>query len=200
VTALEKSPGTDALTAEDLDRLLAGFPANVPEAAQPLRQRLATRQAEQAEHLTGLLLELLQHPGSADRGREAFFSKKVGCFVCHRAGNQGGSIGPDLSQVGRFRTARDLLEAIVYPSSTVVPHFRSYTVQTKDGRAETGLIVRESAEAVYLRTPQLAEVRVASADVEEIAPAKLSLMPEGLEKTMTRQDLSDLLEFLYQQR
>ena len=62
------------------------------------------------------------------------------------------------------------------------------------------MIVRETAGAVYLRTSDLAEVRVARAQVETMTPSRVSLMPEGLEKTMTRQELSDLLEFLYAQK
>jgi putative heme-binding domain-containing protein len=70
----------------------------------------------------------------------------------------------------------------------------------KDGRTTTGMIARETAEALYLRTADLAEMRVARQDLEEMTPSKVSLMPEGLEKVMTRQELSDLLEFLYHQR
>jgi putative heme-binding domain-containing protein len=62
------------------------------------------------------------------------------------------------------------------------------------------MIVRETADAIYLRTSDLAEVRVARANVETMTPSQVSLMPEGLEKTMSRQELSDLLEFLYAQR
>ena len=74
------------------------------------------------------------------------------------------------------------------------------TGPTPDGRTTTGMIVRETADAVYLRTAQLAEVRLARKDIEQMAPSKTSIMPEGLEKTMSRQELSDLLEFLYSQR
>ena len=71
-----------------------------------------------------------------------FFSKKVGCYGCHRAGGKGGQVGPDLSLVGRFRTNRDLLESIVFPSAAIVPEYRAYAVTTSDGRLSTGMIVR----------------------------------------------------------
>ena len=64
----------------------------------------------------------------------------------------------------------------------------------------TGLIVRETAESLTLRTAQLAETRIARKDVDELLPCNVSLMPEGLEKTMTRQELRDLLEFLGKQK
>ena len=81
-----------------------------------------------------------------------------------------------------------------------MPEYRAYAVTTSDGRLSTGMIVRETSEAVYLRTAQLAEIRIARQHIEEITPSKASIMPEGLEKIMTHQELSDLLEFLYSQR
>lgn len=201
VKSLELSSGTSSLSTDDLDGLFKSYPDEIQQLAQPLRDRLAVRQREQAAYLGELMLALLQSPGNADRGREIFFAKKVGCYSCHTTAGKGGAIGPDLSQVGRFRTSRDLLEAIVYPSSTIVPQFRTYAVSTNDGRITNGMIVRDTSEAVYLRTAgQLAEVRIANKDIDALAPSQVSIMPAGLEKTMTRQELSDLLEFLSHQK
>ena len=129
-----------------------------------------------------------------------FFSRKTACSGCHRAARQGGSVGPDLSQVGRFRTRRDLLESVVFPSSSIVPEFRAFSVHTRDGRVTLGMVVRETTDALYLRTAQLAEVRLARAAIEEMTPSQTSIMPEGLERTVSRQELADLLEFLSGQR
>lgn len=200
VKALQKSPGTDALAVEDLDRLLRNYPEEVQKAAQPLHDKLAAKQKEQEAYLTQLTLELLNAPGNAERGKEVFFSKKVACYGCHKAMSKGGSVGPDLSLVGRFRTTKDLLESVVFPSSSIIPDFRSYVVTTKDGRSATGMIVRESSEEVFLRTAQLAEIRIARKDIDEMTPSPVSIMPQGLEKILSRQELSDLLEFLYNQR
>ena len=60
--------------------------------------------------------------------------------------------------------------------------------------------MREGSDAIYLRAPDLAEVRVARKDIEALEPSDVSLMPDGLEKIMARQELADLLEFLTQQR
>jgi putative heme-binding domain-containing protein len=200
VRALQKSPGTDSMAVEDLDRLLRNYPEDVQKFAQSLHDKLAAKQKEQAAYLAKLTLELLNAQGNVERGKEVFFSKKVACYGCHKAMSKGGSVGPDLSLVGRFRTTRDLLESVVFPSSSIIPDFRSYVVVTKDGRTVTGMIVRESAEEVFLRTTQLAEIRIARKDIEEMTPSPVSIMPQGLEKTLSRQELSDLLEFLYSQR
>src|SRR5439155_26571553 len=159
VESLKRAPGTTALATDDLDRLLKGYPDEVQTAGRPLLERLASRQKEQAVYLAELTHELLRTPGSAERGKEVFFSKKAACYACHRAAGKGGNVGPDLSQVGRFRTTRDLLESVVFPSSSIVPEYRQYTITTKRGVKTTGIVVREAADAVYLRTSDLAEVR-----------------------------------------
>ena len=200
VSALKDSPGAEALTETGLDQLLARYSAAVKELAGPLRAKLAARRHKQAAHLTGLAREIEPLKGDAERGRQVFFSNKVGCYACHRAAGKGGLIGPDLSQVARFRSAGDLLESIVYPSSAVAADYRTYRVTTKQGRQGQGVILRESADAIYLRTAELAEVRVARKDVEEVTPSETSLMPDGLDKAMTRQELSDLLAFLLKQK
>jgi putative heme-binding domain-containing protein len=200
VEALKQSPGTDSIGSEELDRLLAIYPPEVQAAAGPLRERIARRQHEQATHLAQLTAELIKTTGDAQRGKDVFFSKKIGCYGCHRAAGNGGNVGPDLSQIGHIRTPRDLLEAIVFPSSSVVPAWQTYVFALQDGRSATGTIVRESSDAIDIRTPQLAEVRIPRNDVQEMHSSPTSIMPEGLEKTMTAQQLADLLEFLYQLR
>jgi len=108
----------------------------------------------------------------------------------------GGQVGPDLSHIGGFRSRAELLESIVFPSLVIAPEFRSYRIGTKSGTFVTGLIVRESSDAIHLRTADLAEMRVARKDIEVIEPSDVSLMPDGQEKIMSRQELADLLEFL----
>lgn len=200
VAALDESSGAHALTADELRGLLKNYPADVHQAAVPLLGQLEARQQGQEDYLAEVTGRTLQAQGNAERGREVFFSKKVGCYGCHRLGGLGGSAGPDLSQIGRIRWPRDLLEAIVFPSSTIIPDYRTFTIATHDGQVLNGMIVRENSDALFLRTSQLAEIRVARRDVDVIRPSNVSIMPEGLEKTMTSQEFADLLEFLYQQR
>ena len=170
------------------------------EAAEPLVKQLAGRQEDQAAYLAKLTLDTLQTPPVPERGRGVFFSKKVGCYGCHKIDGQGGSVGPDLSQIGRIRDPRSLLEAVVFPSSTIVPDYRQFVIATRSGTIHTGMIVRDDADAIYLRTAELAEIRVTRGEVEDMKESAVSIMPQGLEKTMSPQELSDLLEFLYQRR
>jgi len=184
----------------ELDAALKGYPAEVRDRAQALRERLAARQKGQAAYLAKLTADLDRLQGDPDAGQEVFLSPKVGCYGCHRAVGRGGNVGPDLSKIGRIRSKAELLESIIFPSLTIAPEYRAYQVATRDGRVVTGLVVRDSGEAITLRTTELAEVRIARKDVDEMALSAVSLMPEGLEKTLTRQELCNLLEFLVRQR
>jgi putative heme-binding domain-containing protein len=198
--ALMRSPGAEALSLGELDQTFRGYPAEVRTVVQPLRGKLMGRRKKQAAYIADLTAQLSRIKGEARAGREVFFSRKMGCYACHRAAGTGGQVGPDLSQIGRFRSRAELLESIVFPSLVIAPEFRSYRIAMKSGKFVTGLIVREGSDAVHLRTPDLAEVRVARKDIEAMEPSDVSLMPEGQEKIMSRQELADLLEFLIAQR
>ena len=78
--------------------------------------------------------------------------------------------------------------------------YRPYLIVTKGGQVATGLIARESSDAVFLRTADRAEIRIARGDIVDMRESSISIMPAGLEKTMSARELSDLLEFLYRCR
>jgi putative heme-binding domain-containing protein len=200
VDALSESPGAEALSVSQLDQALAGYPPEVRTRAGRLREKLVERQKGQAAYLARLAAELEPLRGDADAGQEIFLSQKAACYSCHRAAGRGGNVGPDLSKIGKIRTRAELLESLIYPSLTIAPEYRSFQATMKNGKTTLGLIVSETADAIVLRTTELAEIRLARSQIEELTPSNVSLMPEGLEKTMSRQELRHLLEFLVQQR
>jgi putative heme-binding domain-containing protein len=89
-----------------------------------------------------------------------------------------------------------LIEAIAFPSSSFARGFRSYTILTEQGKVHTGIISRQSADTVYLRTAELAEIRIARDTIEEMREAKTSVMPKGLDKTLSADELRDLIAYL----
>ena len=125
-----------------------------------------------------------------------FFGRKAACSACHKVGSEGGKVGPDLTKVGERRNERDLLEAIVVPSASIARGFDSYTILTADGLTLTGLVVRETADSLFMRTTDQREIRVRRDNIEAQKLSPLSIMPAGLENTMNRQELADLLAFL----
>lgn len=200
VTALQQSSGAGVLAASDVALLLKRYPPEVTAAAQSFLDPHFDQRAHQEKYLQELARQVVSHPGDLKRGEKVFLSREAGCYACHRIQEKGGQAGPDLSQIGRFRTREALLEAIAFPSSSIVPDFRPFVIETKSGESTLGMMARETADAIYLRTPQLAEVRIARHQIANITSPDISLMPEGLEKMLTPQQLSDLVEYLYQLR
>ena len=90
----------------------------------------------------------------------------------------------------------DILESILFPSASFVRGFESVTVTTTAGLEVTGILSRETPEAVYLKTTQREEVRVPRKEIDELRPSKLSIMPTGLDKVLTVSELRDVVAYL----
>src|SRR5262249_23176276 len=114
--ALKRSPGAEALSLAELDQAFRGFPAEVQALTHGLRDKWKQREKQKAAYLAEVTADLGKLKGNADAGRDVFFSRKVGCYGCHRAAAKGGNVGPDLSHIGRFRSRAELLESVVFPS------------------------------------------------------------------------------------
>ncbi len=194
VAALEKAPAVKGLRAEVLTQALEHFPEEVRRSAAPLLARLAEDRGKQKARLDELYQAI--RGGDAQRGRQVFLGAKATCAACHSVAGQGGQIGPDLTKIGAIRTDRDLLEAVVFPSASFVRGFEPYVVTTKKGQTASGVIRRETAEAIVLATGAATEARILRAEVEEIEPGKVSIMPEGLDTQLSRQELADLIAYL----
>jgi putative membrane-bound dehydrogenase-like protein len=134
--------------------------------------------------------------GNAERGHAVFNSKKAACIGCHAVAYVGGQIGPDLTLIGKIRTERDLLEAIVYPSASFVRSFEPLLVVTTDGRQFSGLIRQQSPTEIVLTTGPLTSERIGRDEIDEIRPGQTSLMPEGMDKLLLPQELGDLIAYL----
>ncbi|HEY2253896.1 MAG TPA: hypothetical protein VGH74_22630, partial [Planctomycetaceae bacterium] len=92
----------------------------------------------------------------------------------------------------------DLLEAIVFPSASFAREFRPYVIVTESGKTHTGIITRQTADAVHLRTADLAEIRIPRTAIEEMKESNTSIMPKGLDTTLTPDELRKLLAYLQQ--
>jgi putative membrane-bound dehydrogenase-like protein len=194
LTAIEKAPGFPSLTADTLRRIVKGYPDEVRAQAEPLMKNLEVDTAQMKEKLDGLASVL--EKGDARAGREIFLGKKAGCTACHTVAGQGGKVGPDLSKIGSIRVGRDLLEAIVFPSATFARGFEPFLIRTKDGSIYDGLVARETPDAIYLFTAERIEKRIARPSVDVIQQSRISVMPQGLDNQLTREELRDLIAFL----
>ena len=113
-----------------------------------------------------------------------FFGKKASCHACHQVHGEGGGLGPDLSDIGQIRTSRDLLEALLAPNATFARGYEPIVITLSNGKAESGVISRRTEDAIYLGRADRKEIRIARSDMEEVLPSSVSVMPQGLEKTV----------------
>jgi len=194
VDSLKKSAAAESIGGERLRETLKHYPPEVQTAAQPLFDRKAPDEAERVAKLK--LLEPLLEGGDVSRGEEIFSGQRAACSACHRIGSRGEKIGPDLSKIGEVRSRRDLVEAIVFPSASLARGYESFHVVTKAGQIHAGLLGRETATAIYLRTTDRVEIRIDRAEIEELSPGRTSIMPQGLEKTLSLNELRDLVAYL----
>lgn len=140
--------------------------------------------------------ELLAMKGDAKRGAEIFSRETVGCAKCHVVNGQGTDFGPALSEIGSKLPKDALLESILDPSAGISFGFEAWSVETKAGEEVFGLIVSETGEDVSVKTVGGAVTKLKKTDLARRQQSKLSIMPVGLQQTVTVQELADLLEYL----
>jgi putative heme-binding domain-containing protein len=134
--------------------------------------------------------------GNAARGRDVFASQLANCTACHRIGDRGGDLGPDLSSLGTGLTLELIVESLLWPNRQIKEGYLATQVSTTDGRLITGYKVKETAEEIHLRDPATKKVhRIARKGIDEMSDVG-SLMPEGLTAAMTREEVRDLVRYL----
>lgn len=131
--------------------------------------------------------------GEAAKGLTVFKSQ---CAACHKLGADGHDVGPNLLAVVPGKSFDDLLTSVLDPNREVDPRYVNYQLSTLDGRTLTGVIAGETPNAVTLKRNDGTEDVVRRADIESLRSTGLSLMPEGLEKQVSKQDLADLFAYL----
>jgi putative membrane-bound dehydrogenase-like protein len=138
------------------------------------------------------LRPLTETKGDAALGK-AVFTKN--CAKCHMHSGEGNKIGPDLTGMA-VHPKRELLVHLIDPNRSVEGNFRVYTVETDDGRVLSGLLASESKTTVELIDAEAKRHVLQRDEIETLTASTKSLMPEGFEKQVSRDDLANLLEFL----
>ena len=140
--------------------------------------------------------------GEVSHGRNFILGKKIfeeaQCTSCHRFGNDGGSIGPDLTAVSSRFARRDILESIILPSKVISEQYADTIVRLKNGDVLSGHVMQESDTAIALRTSPLKpdQVTVKKSDIVLRKLSKTSPMPEGLVNTFKKDEILDLIAYL----
>ena len=134
--------------------------------------------------------------GSPEAGRPIY---EKACASCHRFGEQiGKDVGPDLTTITSRFKRRDVLESILWPSKVISDQYKSELFELKDGKVVSGVVVRENATGVFVRTAESPErpVQVPKAEITTRAESTVSLMPPGLLDAYSQEEISNLLAFM----
>lgn len=194
LTAIAEARSFGSLPTYEFSDVIKRYPESLLPRANQLLDRLRQQDAQRAAHLEQLIRQL--PTGDAPRGRSVFASEKAKCSACHRIGQEGGKVGPDLSRIGQIRSRRDLLEAIVYPSSSIVRDYESFTLVTRQGRTLNGLVLKETPEAITIQQQTGDPVVISRAEIDELTPSPVSVMPQGFHELLSAQQLADILAYL----
>ncbi len=144
---------------------------------------------------------LLAMRGDVDAGGKLFFdSADISCRQCHRIGNRGVAVGPDLDSIGIQRTKAEILDSILQPSATIDAKYRGKLLLTFDGSLVSGLVVSETQESMQVVEPSGKTRTLLVDDIESIKPMTKSVMPDMLFSEFTAQQAADLLAFLAAQK
>lgn len=191
---LDRSHLIGSLPPADLDARLAGFPDPVKWALKTLREKdHAAAEARRASLRT--LADAAVH-GDPAQGHLVFQSAKASCTTCHQIGYKGGTLGPDLSGIGKIRTEMDLLESITLPSSGFVRSYEPLLVKMNDGTIQYGIQRGRDSTTLSLAVPPGTEIRLPLETISSTEAGEFSLMPAGYGELLTKTELTDLAAFL----
>jgi putative heme-binding domain-containing protein len=191
LTALErKKVLSNQLEPLRLEQLRKHPNARVREQA---RKVLAGQVAADRRRVVEAYRDALDLRADAAHGKAVF---KKTCATCHRLENEGYEVGPDLLSALRNKSGEQLLIDVLDPSREVDPRYLNYLVTTKKGQTLTGMIAAETASSVTLRRGEKQEDTVLRGQIEEVQATAKSVMPEGLEMQLSKQDLADVISYL----
>ena len=141
-------------------------------------------------------LDQVGHGRNFASGQDAVFA--VQCLMCHRMGEEGGSVGPELTAISSRFSRHDILESIIEPSKVISEQYANTDITMKNGDIHSGRLISETADKVVIRpsmlAPEMQELN--KADIKSREVSKISPMPPGLMNMLTKEEILDLLAYL----
>lgn len=190
--ALENSPTLDNVSEANLQKLFSNYPPELNTTTEKLMVKLKQARSERLAHIHAVESSIAN--GDIERGRKLFFGKAI-CNTCHAIGSEGSNFGPDLTSIQRDRSVHDLVEAIIYPGVTFVREYETYQIKTRDN-TYTGIIQEQTGNAIRLGISPNESVQIQLKDIVLTEIHDVSMMPLGLDKLLSEQELADLMAFL----
>ncbi len=193
--ALSKSPMLGTFR-QDLVRKAFGFlPREIYEVLEPSFDAALAANEAKKERLVPLAQAAVKK-GDPIAGRAVYESGKGACIACHKIGDKGQELGPNLTKIGGIRAERELVESILFPSYNIARDYDLNSFQLTDGSSVLGLIQARSAEGVTVKEAS-GQVRLLPNEaIASSTQLTTSLMPAGLDGMLSEKELVDLVAYL----
>lgn len=210
VTALGDIGAAENILANILDQLLAGklppelhldlLTAAGKHQSAAIRDKLARYESSRlkTDHLAEWREALAG--GNEERGKSVFWDKQeVACLRCHKVGEEGGEVGPNLSDIGKRQNREYILESIVLPNKQIAQGFETVVVTMTNGKTYAGVLRHEDANAITVVTAEGATLHLPKNQIDTRERGD-SAMPADVMKYLSKSELRDLVEYLAGQK
>jgi putative membrane-bound dehydrogenase-like protein len=143
------------------------------------------------------LAELVKLPGDAARGKAVFGRASSSCVSCHRIGSTGVDFGPSLAEIGGKLAKEAIFDAILNPNSGISMGYETSEVKLRGGGQAMGIVRSDTVDELVIALPGGALQKFPKIEVQRVTKLSTSLMPSGLNQALTKEDLIDLVAYLF---
>lgn len=193
--AFSRSPLLGTFSPDLVRKAFAFAPRSVYEVLEPAFDAAMAANEAKKDRMGALALAAAKK-GDPEVGRRNFAAGKGACVACHRIGEVGNEVGPNLSKIGGIRAERELVESILFPSNTIARDYDLSSFQMADGSSVLGLIKGRSAEGVTIVEASGQHRLLPQESIASSTQLTTSLMPAGLDAMFSEQELLDLVAYL----
>ena len=181
----------DSLLFAVRERLLSSKEKAISQEASTLLKAKAATKSEPLPPIS----QLVGKRGDTNHGQQVFAGAGT-CSKCHKVRGAGKEVGPDLSEIGSKLSREDLYVAILNPNAAISHNYENYTLLDEDDRVLSGLLINKTDESVTIRDAEGIDHTLDADAVVDLKVQSISLMPADLQKAMSTEDLTDLVEYL----
>jgi putative heme-binding domain-containing protein len=153
----------------------------------------ATKYFKRAGGKVYSIADIAKMPADAPHGKMVFTTR---CASCHKAGNEGNTIGPDLTGIAKKFDRTELLDNIVNPNASIVFGYEPWLITTKGGESLYGFLLQENKQTVVIKDISGQKHVTPVKDIVSRQKQQQSLMPDPISNGLTEQDLADVVKYL----
>ena len=176
------------------------FDPALDQVLRPAAEKDAVGLPEHSEaYVRTLSAEVKQH-GNAANGAKVYASPALSCVACHKMGDQGGILGPELTAVGAGVPVELMIEAILWPKRQIKEGYTATSITTKDAKTISGYVQTEDKQRLVIRDAATGATQTISTKQVANRHDAGTLMPPGLTAGLSRSDLRDLIRYLADQK